>query len=66
MPRTPTNFPDQQPVLDELAKAFSLDTGDVVALYEEVVAALAAKARIDTYLHVFAMRELQDKLKARR
>lgn len=40
-----------------------MQVDDVVKLYEESVSKLASRAKIDTYLHVFAMRELHDKLK---
>jgi len=51
--------------LENLAKEVNLQVGDVIKLYEASVAELASKAKIDTYLHVFAMRELRDKLKGR-
>lgn len=42
-----------------------MHVGEVIQLYEASVEDLAAKAKIDTFLHVFAMRDLQQKLKAR-
>lgn len=58
--------PDPQQALESLAKEMDLQVADVVKLYDESVSELASRAKIDTYLHVFAMRELRDKLKARK
>lgn len=52
--------------LESLAQEVNLDVKQVVKLYEESVAKLASRAKIDTYLHVFAMRELHEKLRPRK
>lgn len=56
---------DRRQALKDLANELDMHIGEVIQLYEASVAELAAKAKIDTFLHVFAMRDLQQKLKAR-
>ena len=66
MVRDPNDRPDPQHALESLAKEMNVKVDDVVKLYDESVSKLASRAKIDTYLHVFAMRELQEKLKTRK
>lgn len=66
MVRAPNDRSDPQQALESLAKEMNLQVDDVIKLYEESVSKLASRAKIDTYLHVFAMRELHEKLKTRK
>lgn len=52
--------------LDNLAKEMNLPFADVMNAYETTMAELAAKAKIDTFLHIFAMRNLRDKFSSLR
>lgn len=52
----------QRQALQDLARELNLHVGEVVDLYEASLARLAAKAKVDQFLHVFAMREVQDRL----
>lgn len=62
MAHAPNDRADPRQAIDSIAKEMNLSVDDVTALYEAVVAELAAKAKIDTYLHIFAMRDLQERL----
>lgn len=66
MAHSPNDRSDPKQALESLAKEMNLQVEEVVKLYEESVSELASRAKIDTYLHVFAMRELHDRLKLRR
>lgn len=57
--------PDRRQALKNLADEMNMHVGEVIQLYEASVAELAAQAKVDNFLHVFAMRELLQKLKAR-
>lgn len=48
--------------MQDLAQELNLQVGEVVDLYEASLARLAAKAKVEQFLHVFAMREVQDHL----
>ncbi|RTL34114.1 MAG: DUF3562 domain-containing protein [Burkholderiales bacterium] len=62
MAHAPNDRADLRQAIDSFAKEMNLSVDDVTALYEAVVAELAAKAKIDTYLHIFAMRDLRERL----
>lgn len=62
MAHAPNDRADLRQAIDGFAKEMNLSVDDVTALYEAVVAELAAKAKIDTYLHIFAMRDLRERL----
>ena len=66
MAHSPNDRADPHQALESLARELNMHVGDVIKLYEDSVAELASKATIDTYLHVFAMRDLHDKLKVRK
>ena len=65
MTSSASDQPNQLQALERLAKERDLQVQDVVRLYEESVATLASKARIDQFLHIFAMRDLKDRLGTR-
>ena len=46
-----------------LAERFHAPVSDVATLYEDEVAKLAVGARITTFLHVLAVRKVQDALR---
>jgi adenosylcobinamide amidohydrolase len=62
MAHAPNDRADPHQAIESFAKEMNLPVNDVVAMYEAAVAELAAKAKIDTYLHIFAMRDLQERL----
>lgn len=62
MAHAPNDRADLRQAIDSFAKEMNLSVDDVTALYEAVVAELAAKAKIDTYLYIFAMRDLRERL----
>ena len=66
MAPSPNDRSDPKQALECLAQEANMDVEQVVRMYEDAVATLASRAKIDTYLHVFAMRELHDKLKPRK
>lgn len=66
MAESPNDRADPMHALETLAKELNLQVKHVCKRYEESIAGLASKAKIDTYLHVFAMRDLVDKLSKHR
>lgn len=57
--------PDQQQAVAALADEFRMPLADVAALYEAERAWLVAGARITTFLHIFAIRNVQEILRKR-
>ena len=57
--------PDQQQIIAKLAAESQVPIDDVAALYEHERAGLAAGARITRFLHIFAIRNVQEILRRR-
>ena len=57
--------PDRQRILALLAQQSQLSVDDVARLYEREHAALALGARITKFLHIFALRNVQEILRKR-
>ena len=46
-----------------LAERFHAPAGDVAMLYEDALARLTIGARVTTFIHILALREVQDALR---
>jgi hypothetical protein len=57
------NQPDQTRIVAQLAVASQLPVDDVARIYEQERAQLATGAHITTFLHIFAMRNVQEILR---
>jgi len=57
--------PDQKRVIARLAAEFQLPAEDVAKLYERECAALAIGAQVTKFLHIFAIRHVQEMLRKR-
>jgi len=60
------NQPDQRPIVARLAAQFQLPVEDVTRLYEHECAVLAIGAHVTKFLHIFAIRHVQEILRKRR
>ena len=59
------NQPDQKRIVAQLAEQSHMPAHDVAELYEQERAGLAAGARVTKYLHIFAIRKVQEILHER-
>jgi len=57
--------PDEQRIVALLAEESQVPVADVAKLYEQEHAALAIGARITKFLHIFAIRNVREILRAR-
>jgi hypothetical protein len=57
--------PDQQRIVATLSAESHVPIGDVAALYEHERAGLAVSAHITKFLHIFAIRNVQEILRKR-
>lgn len=57
--------PNPKRILTSLAAQFNAPVDDVESLYEQERAGLAADARVTTFLHIFAVRHVEDILRQR-
>jgi len=60
------NQPDQRHTVSRLAAEFKLSVDEVTALYECECATLAIGAHVTKFLHIFAIRHVQETLQKRR
>ena len=58
--------PDQQRIVDFLAEEAQMPIDDVATLYEHERSALAAGAHVMRFVHIFAIRNVQEILLQRR
>lgn len=65
MPALFDKQPDQQRIVATLAAESHVPIDDVAALYEHERAGLALSARITNFLHIFAIRNVQEILRKR-
>lgn len=61
----PHRNPDPKNVVASLAAQFNAPINEVATLYERERAELSADAKVTTYLHVIAVRHVQDILRQR-
>lgn len=61
----PHKNPDPRNIVESLAAQFHAPIDEVATLYERERAELSADAKVTTYLHVIAMRHVQDILRRR-
>lgn len=62
---TPDREADRTRTVARLAEAFHAPVDAVAALYERESADLARGARVTTFLHIFAVRKVEDALRER-
>ncbi len=62
---THDNQPDQKRIVANLAEQSHTPTRDVAELYEHERAELAAGARVSKFIHIFAIRNVQEILRGR-
>jgi Protein of unknown function (DUF3562) len=65
MPAPQEKQPDQKRIVATLAEESHVPVDDVARLYEHERAELAVGARITKFLHVFAIRNVQEVLRKR-
>ena len=63
---TPASEPSQSRTVARLAEEFHAPVNAVAALYEREWADLAHDARVTNFLHIFAVRKVEDALRERR
>ena len=63
---TPDSELDQSRTVVRLAEEFHAPVDAVAAMYERERADLANGARVTTFLHIFAVRNVEDALRVRR
>jgi len=56
--------PDQERIVEVLADEAHVPYRDVAVLYEQIRSGLAQGARVKTFLHIFAIRNVQAILRA--
>ena len=61
----PVRESDRERTVAVLAAAFHAPVDTVAALYEREQAALARVARVTTYVHIFALRQVEEVLRRR-
>jgi hypothetical protein len=65
MPRNPDKQPDPARIVAFLAEGTNCPIAEVAKLYEDERAALALGARVTKFVHIFAIRNVQEKLRKR-
>ena len=65
MPAPQQKQPDQKRIVEFLAQDSKVPIEDVATLYEHERSALAAGARVTSFIHIFAIRNVQEILRDR-
>lgn len=66
MSHSPNDHSGHRQALESLAHEVNVSFEKIQRMYDETAAKLATGAKVNTYLHVFVMRELNDTLKQRK
>jgi hypothetical protein len=62
---SPHRTPDHKKIVASLAAEFDAPIDEVATLYERERAGLSAQAKVTTFLHVLAVRQVQEILRQR-